>query len=252
MTQPNYQTETITSIHTWIPNKLLSIECTNTYPLKYQAGQFARLGLKNKQGDIVWRAFSMTSHPDDPHLGFYMIIIPDGEFSTLLKNIQAGDEILVDHQSFGYLTIDQFPQGGDLWLLGTGTGLSAYISLLKDDATWDRFDHIVLAHGVRTVEELTYQDFFDTLKEKYSNRFSYLPLPTREAYQDYPQARLNTLLEDGRLSELSHISLNPDRSCIFLCGNPEMISDTRKLLKPMGFKPTRRGVQGNLAVEKYW
>jgi ferredoxin--NADP+ reductase len=37
-----------------------------------------------------------------------------------------------------------------------------------------------------------------------------------------------------------------------LCGNPEMVDDTRKLLKTKGFQTSRQSRPGQIAVENYW
>src|SRR5690606_8844095 len=117
--------------------------------------------------------------------------------------------------------------GGDLWLLATGTGLSAYLSMLQDPETWTTFDNIFLVHGVRSVQELAYRDEIDhwvrvglpqLAGRPDQARLSYLPIPTREAFRDMPQARLTRLIEDGRLEKLAGRELDAEKSKIMLCG----------------------------------
>jgi ferredoxin--NADP+ reductase len=177
--------------------------------------------------------------------------VPEGPFSPRLAELRPGDALYIDKTPFGFLTLERFPDGEDLWLLATGTGLSAYLSILRDPAARRRFKRVVLVHGVRTAEELAYRDELQALADQDAG-LSYLPIATRETLPGMPQARLTTLVTDGGLERLAGLTLDPARSRIMLCGNPAMLADARKLLGARGFAPGRRGVPGNLAVENYW
>lgn len=265
MTELKYTRQTVTHVHTWVPEKLFSVHVTRDPAFTFKPGQFARVGLPladDANGEpVLWRAYSMVSAPDEDRLEFYSIVVPEGEFSPRLAQLQAGDALYVDKTAFGFLTIERFPQGGDLWLLATGTGLSAYLSILRDPATWQAFRRIVLIHGVRSVSELAYRDEIEGWQHQpaYADYFRedprklvYLPIATREAIPGMPQARLTTLIENGGLEQLVGMPLDAERSKVMLCGNPAMLSEARKLLGKRGFAPGRRGVPGNLAVENYW
>ncbi|AOB27911.1 MULTISPECIES: ferredoxin--NADP reductase [Bordetella] len=265
MTDTKYTRQTITAVQTWVPGKLFSVRVTRDPDFIFQAGQFARVGLP--EGDdpraepSVWRAYSMVSAPDEPWLEFYSIVVPEGQFSPRMARLQPGDALYVEKKPFGFLTIDRFAPGGDLWLLASGTGLSAYLSMLRDPATWRAFDRIILVHGVRSAEELAYRDEIEQWRgqpafapyfEADPRKLIYLPIATRETLPGMPQARLTTLIADGRLEQLAGQPLDPQRAKIMLCGNPAMLADARKLLGERGFAPGRRGIPGNLAVENYW
>jgi len=294
MPDSKYTRETVLQVDSWVPGKLLSVKTTRSPEFEFTAGQFARLGLPAAglpdEPPSIWRAYSMVTPPSQRgFLEFYSIVVPEGEFSPRLAALQPGDPLYVDKTAFGFLTLDRFvpgaaapsrpdgtaidaasppgdrpddaPKHGDLWLLATGTGLSAYLSLLQDPATWAAFDHIVLVHGVRSVEELAYRERIvqwsrEGLPEAAAlprrARLTYLPVPTREPYQDMPQARLTRLIEDGRLEALAGRELRADVSKVMLCGNPDMLSEARQLLKTRGFAVGRRGNPGNLALENYW
>lgn len=265
MTHAKYTLQTVTHVNTWVPEKLFSVHVTRDPAYTFQAGQFARVGLPDPADPTgeptLWRAYSMVSAPHEDHLEFFSIVVPEGDFSPRLAKLRAGDSIYIDKTAFGFLTTERFEQGGDLWLLATGTGLSAYLSILRDPATWQNFRRILLVHGVRSVNELAYKDEIESWKKnpdyaKYfaedPHKFTYLPIATRESIPGMPQARLTTLIENGELEERAGIPLDPGQSKIMLCGNPLMLSDARKLLATRGFAPGRRGVLGNLAVENYW
>lgn len=265
MSDLNYTSETITEIIEWVPGKLFSFATTKPPGFQFTAGQFARLGLPDQPGDnaepSIWRAYSMVTAPHQPGLAFYSIVVPDGEFTTRLINLSVGDTIHINSTSFGFLTLDRFEAGGDLWLLATGTGLSAYLSMLQDPDTWHRYQRIILVHGVRQAEELAYREQLtawaanglpgtDCAKPRAG--LTYLPIATRDALPGKPQARITALIDDGRLEELAECRLDPAVSKVMLCGNPDMLKDARKLLTDRGFAVGRRGIPGNMAVENYW
>lgn len=263
--QSAYTRQTITRVHFWVPGKLLSLHTTRDPAYQFTAGQFARLGLPaadDPQGPpTLWRAYSMVNGPHQEGLEFYSIVVPDGEFSPLLATLQPGDALYVDKTPVGFLTLDRFAPGGNLWLLATGTGLSAYLSMLQDSNIWENFERIIVVHGVRQCEEFAYGEALQAWSRQGPPasvhpapvaRLSYLPIPTREALPGMPQARLTQLIEDGRLEQLADCPLDPAHSKIMLCGNPEMVTQARGLLQARGFAAGRRGNTGTLAVENYW
>ncbi|ANN71278.1 ferredoxin--NADP reductase [Bordetella bronchialis] len=274
MPESKYTRQTVTEVRTWVPGKLFSLRVTRDPGFVYKAGQFARVGLPESDAPdavpTLWRAYSMVSGPLDHELEFYSIVVPDGPFSPRLAALKPGDALYIEKNPYGFLTIDRFlapgsagPSAGysDLWLLATGTGLSAYLSILRDPATWTAFRRIILIHGVRTAQELAYRqeiEGWSTLPEFADiyradpRKLIYLPIATQEALPGMPQARLTTLIQDGRLETLVGERLDPAHSKVMLCGNPAMLADARKLLGEKGFAPGRRGVPGNLAVENYW
>ncbi|OZI23339.1 ferredoxin--NADP(+) reductase [Bordetella genomosp. 9] len=278
MTDSKYTRQTVTEVRSWVPGKLFSLRVTRDPGFVFKAGQFARVGLPESDEPgaepTLWRAYSMVSGPLDNELEFYSIVVPEGPFSPRMAALRPGDALYVEKNPFGFLTIDRFaPAAGaaaaasepgaysDLWLLATGTGLSAYLSILRDPATWKTFRRIILVHGVRTAEELAYRqeiEGWSTLPEFADihradpRKLIYLPVATREALPGVPQARLTTLIQDGRLETLVGEKLDPAHAKVMLCGNPDMLADARKLLSEKGFAPGRRGIPGNLAVENYW
>jgi ferredoxin--NADP+ reductase len=265
MPDHKYTRQTVTKLIEWVPKKLFSIETTRDPEFNFKAGQFARLGLPaghdNAEIPTIWRAYSMVTAPAQDKLGFYSIVVPEGEFSPRLAELRPGDSICIDRTAFGFLTIDRFARGGDLWLLATGTGLSAYLSMLQDGNTWTQFDRIILVHGVRTIAELAYQAEIRDWDRNFSSpgpagapraQLTYLPIPTREALPGMPQERITTLIANRQLENLAGRPLDPQVSKVMLCGNPDMLGEARKLLTGLGFAVGRRGNLGNLAVENYW
>ncbi|MBO3661230.1 ferredoxin--NADP reductase [Acinetobacter variabilis] len=253
MSIEKFSLEKVLSVHRWT-NTLFSFTMTRPAHFKFTAGQFARIGLK--VGDeLVVRAYSVVSSPFDETLEFFSIVVPEGEFTSNLQHLKVGDELYLEKISYGYLTLAryQLPLPQDLWLLATGTGLAPFLSMLQDFETWNKYKHINLVYSVRTQDELAYVDRIQEIAETFGEGhtgFKFIPIITR-----VPEAvlhhRLPILIENGELERAAGLQLNPETSHVMLCGNPEMVEDTKEALKARGLTMNRRG-EGNIAVENYW
>lgn len=254
--EEKFTRQRLLEVQTLTPN-LFTLRTSRDPGFRFTAGQFARLGVRKPSGCIVWRAYSMVSAPHDEFLDFFSIVVPDGEFTSELSRLAVGDELLVDKQAFGFLTLDRFPGGRDLWLLATGTGIAPFLSILQDFEAWQRFERIILVYSVREARELAYQQLIAELPQRdylegLGSKLLYLPVVTREQIPGALHGRITTLIENGELERAADLQLTPEHSRIMLCGNPQMIEDTRAVLKArdLNLAMTRR--PGQVAVENYW
>ncbi|MGP5505006.1 ferredoxin--NADP reductase [Psychrobacter celer] len=272
MMSDNIQTVTVLSKTTWTPN-LFSFTVSRPDSFKFTAGQFVRLGVNPSRlkyyqqqdealaalDEDIFRAYSIISSPFDEVLEFFSIVIPDGAFTSQLQHLEVGDELLLNTMPFGFLTLARYqkPLPKDLWLLATGTGLAPFLSMLQDLKTWEDYEHIVLAYSARSVEELAYIELIERLQADFGSlvdnpaKLIFIPIVTREPVDGALTERLPKLLLDGTLQERAGIALDVDSTHVMLCGNPEMVEDTKEALKTLGLVMNRRG-EGNIAVENYW
>lgn len=263
----------------WAPT-LLSFKVTRPAGFKFTAGQFVRLGIHDKDlqyfaqnhetklitsetqdkpidlDGYVFRAYSVASSPYDEFIEFFSVVIPHGEFTSKVNHIQVGDSLLLNTTPFGYLTLAryQLPLPNDLWLLATGTGLAPFLSILKTIDVWQQYQRIILVYSARTSQELAYQAEIGSIKSIYGDNgagFVFLPIVTREADYAGEKARIPNLIVSGKLTQLVGQKLDKERSHVMLCGNPQMVEDTKEALKSIGLTMNRRG-EGNIAVENYW
>ncbi|OYT97251.1 MAG: ferredoxin--NADP(+) reductase [Pseudomonas sp. PGPPP3] len=255
-TAEKFTRQQLLSVQPW-SSTLFSLRCTRDPGFRFRPGQFARLGVRKASGSIIWRAYSLVSAPHDEFLEFFSIVVPGGEFTSELSRLQVGDELLVERQPFGFLTLDRFVDGRDLWLLASGTGLAPFLSILQDPEVWQRFARIVLVYSARSRQELAYQALIQGLQQRdylqdYAGQLVYLPLVTREQVPGTLHGRVTTLLANGELERAAGFALEPEQGRVMLCGNPQMIDDCRALLKSrdMQLSLTRR--PGQVAVENYW
>lgn len=259
---------TITSKTVWT-DKLFSFRATRPDGFRFHAGQFVRLGLNPSQlmvnqgkavGDeLIFRAYSVVSSPYDDFLEFFSVVVPKGAFTSQLQHLQVGNTLLLEATPYGFLTLARYqePKPHDLWLLATGTGLAPFLSILQDMTPWENYRHIVPAYSVSHQAELAYVDKIHDIAAQFSAlidkpaAFSFVPIVTRDKTDFALCARLPKLLEQGLLEQKAGLRLNADTGHIMLCGNPQMVEDTKETLKTMGLSMNRRGV-GNIAVENYW
>ncbi|MBV4486659.1 ferredoxin--NADP reductase [Pseudomonas sp. SWRI153] len=251
-----YTTQTLLDVQPLTPN-LFTLRTSRDPGFRFRAGQFARLGVTKPDGSTVWRAYSMVSSPFDEFLEFFSIVVPDGEFTSELSRLTIGDTLMVERQAFGYLTLDRFVDGRDLWLLSTGTGVAPFLSILQDFEVWEKFDRIILVYSVREARELAYQELIADLAQReylseHVHKLQFIPTVTREMHPGALQGRITTLIENGELERAAGVELSAEHSRVMLCGNPQMIDDTRALLKERDMRLSLTRRPGQVAVENYW
>lgn len=236
---------------------LFTFRTTRDPGFRFTAGQFARLGVTKPDGTTVWRAYSVVSSPFDEFLEFFSIVVPNGEFTSELSRLRQGDTLMVEKQAVGYLTLDRFTDGRDLWMLSTGTGVAPFLSILQDFEVWEKFERIILVYSVRESRELAYQQLIAELTQReylveYAHKLRFIPTVTREPHPGALNGRITTLIENGELEKAAGVALTPEHSRVMICGNPQMIEDTRAVLKTRDMRLALTRKPGQIAVENYW
>jgi ferredoxin--NADP+ reductase len=216
----------------------------------FRAGQFTRLAL-DVDGERVARPYSLVNAPGQTPLEVYFNRVPNGPLSTRLAELEPGDPLWVAGQPYGFFTLAEVPEARDLWLLATGTGLGVFLSILGTDEPWQRFEHIVLVHGVREQAELTYGERIQSYLAAHPGQFRYLPTTSRQAAAGALHGRIPALMADGRLEQQAGLPIGAATSHLMLCGNPGMIEGMGALLDARGMRRHRRSEPGHYSMEKY-
>ena len=251
----NFNTERVLSVHHW-NDTLFSFKTTRDKSLRFHNGHFVMIGLE-VNGKPLMRAYSIASPNYEEHLEFLSIKVQDGPLTSRLQHLREGDHILVSRKPVGTLVLDDLKPGKNLYLFGTGTGLAPFMSIIQDPDTYERFEKVVLMHGVRVVSEFAYSDYItqelpknefigDMIREK----LIYYPTATREPFKY--QGRLTDLVASGKLSEdIGLPPLNPEHDRAMICGSPAMLEDTCKLLNERGFVISpAQGTPGDYVIER--
>lgn len=256
-----FSIQQIVELKKWTPD-LISFRITRPSAFTFSAGQYARIALPSDTG-MIWRAYSMVSAPGEEQLEFFGVLIPGGYFSGKLKELQPGDPIWIEMENYGFMTPDRFIDGEDLWMLATGTGLGPYISILRDTAIWRQFKRLILVHSVRHEAELAYQSELMGMQAAALTSTEQASLQLiqcvtqNEAVTEIPVVprltmRITTAIKSGELEQLAQRPLDVTTARVMLCGNPQMIEDTRQLLHKRGMQPCRRVQSGQFLTENYW
>lgn len=249
-----YSTEKVLSVHHW-NDTLFSFKTTRQDGLRFENGQFVMIGLE-VEGRPLARAYSVASPNYDEHLEFLSIKVQDGPLTSRLQHIKIGDELLVSRKPTGTLVIHDLKPGKNLYLFSTGTGLAPYMSLIQDIEVYDRFEKVVLVHGVRKINDLAYKDFIENdlpknefFGEEIQNKLIYYPTVTREPFKN--EGRLTDLIKSGKLfKDIGLEKMSPKYDRAMICGSPEMLKDTQDLLDSLDFKVSPRiGEPGDYVIE---
>jgi ferredoxin--NADP+ reductase len=217
----------------------------------FRPGQFMNIGLPNGD-EPIFRAYSLASAPGAP-LEVFLSEVESGAVSPSLFHMAVGDPVLIDPMPHGFFTLDWVPDAKELWLVATGTGLGPFISMLRSGEPFRRFEHVVVAHGVRRIDHLAYADELHALAAQVERRLTWVPIVSREQVPpDMLAGRLTSALVDGRLERAAGRALDPARAHLMLCGNPAMIDEMLDLLGQRGLRRHRARKPGHVTVEKYW
>jgi len=248
-------TERVTHVHHW-NESLFSFRTTRDPGFRFENGHFVMLGLPI-DGRPLLRAYSIASPNWEEHLEFLSIKVPNGPLTSRLQNLAVGDEVLVSRKPTGTLVLHDLKPGRHLYLLGTATGLAPFMSIIQDPETYERFEKIVVAHGVRKVSDLAYTQFItqelrqhEWLGEQVREKLIYHPTVTREEFRI--RGRITDQIADGSLASLVGLPpLDPASDRFMLCGSPGMLHDTRALLDARGFTVSPHiGEPGDYVIER--
>ena len=248
-------TEQVLAVRHWTDTQF-TFSTTRSRSLRFENGQFVMVGLA-LAGRALLRAYSIASANHEEHLEFLSIKVPDGPLTSRLQHVRAGDEILVSAKPTGTLLLSDLRPGRRLYLLCTGTGAAPFMSLIKDPEAYERFEQIVLVHGVRFARESAVVRHqvealrsHELLGEPARAQLRYYVAVTREPHVN--RGRLTSLLESGRLAtELGLPELTPAEDRVMVCGSPAMLRDTCALLNARGFSAAPHiGAAGDYLIER--
>ncbi len=251
----NLLTERVLSVHHW-NDSLFSFRTTRDPGLRFENGQFVMIGL-DVEGRPLTRAYSIASPNYEEHLEFFSIKVPDGPLTSRLQHLREGDPIVVSKKPTGTLVLHDLNPGKNLYLLATGTGLAPFLSVIQDPETYERFDKVVLVHGVRFVSELAYSDFITRILpdneffgEQVREQLIYYPTVTREPFRN--TGRVTHVIESGKLAaDIGLPDLDPAQDRVMICGSQAMNKDCCDLLDRRGFRMSKRiGEPGDYVIER--
>tara|TARA_R110002167_G_scaffold202384_2_gene406096 strand:- start:592 stop:1434 length:843 start_codon:yes stop_codon:yes gene_type:complete len=246
--------QSVTSVHHW-NESLFSFTTTRDKSLRFENGHFVMVGLE-VDGRPLMRAYSIASANYEEELEFFSIKVPDGPLTSRLQNVRIGDEVFVSAKPTGTLVADHLLPGRNLYLLSTGTGLAPFMSVIRDPEVYERFEKVILVHGVRRVIDLAYRDLIcnelpknEFFGEEISKQLIYYPTVTREEFVN--TGRVTDLMLSGKMfDDIGLPTPNKDDDRFMLCGSSAMLKDIGKILEDWGFEESRQGIKAEYVIER--
>lgn len=199
-------------------------------PLPFEAGQFFLVRLRDSDGELVERSYSIANYSQGDQIEFIVRIEPKGKMSTLINNFAPGD--LMDVKGpFGRFGLAGLPDSAArLVLIAGGVGISPFRSILQKCFQLPDKKPIQLFYGFRTPQDFLFEAEFNEYKK--TGRLEVIPCLS-EGGQFPGWEKLSghvTDFFDGRI-------FGPDEGThSLICGPPPMVKSTREKLLAMGFE----------------
>jgi ferredoxin--NADP+ reductase len=217
-----------------------------------QADEWANRDPDKRVPKMIRRAYSIASSPNETeHVELYIVLVSEGKLTPRLWTLKPGDKLYMDDRIKGDFSLDPVPQGKNLILVSTGTGLAPYISMLRTYRGSDRWKKMVIVHGARYGVDLSYKQELEQVAAE-DPSVIYIPSTTRDESFDGYRGRVTTMFSDSRLEQMTGVPFDPQQTHIFLCGNPDMINDIEAMMTERGYTTATKKQEGQLHFERYW
>ncbi len=235
---------------------------------QFKAGQYTILGLfgaeERSQNSVpeavpveddrlIQRPYSIASATTElKQLEFYISQVKSGQLTPRLFNLQPGDRIYVSERIVGVFTLADTPDGVDIVMVATGTGMAPYISFLRSYVASRPESNMVVIQGAAKQWDLGYYSELSFLENSFQN-FHYLPTLTEadETWSGY-ELWIEEMLEQNILKTEADIDVDPEKTHFFLCGNPKMVENVSAWLFERGYTKHSRREPGSLHIEEFW
>jgi len=217
----------------------------------FEAGQFAKLALP-VASELVSRPYSFVNAPREKPYEFCYNLVAEGPLSPRLARLEPMDVVFFAPGASGSFVLGEVPDADHLWLIGTGTGIGPYLSMLRTEAPWKRFRKVILVRAVRHAKELIYGEAIAAIRAAHKDEFRTVSLVSRERHAGALSGRIPEGIASEALERAAGVELSARSSQVMLCGNPDMVTDVVEVLKTRGMKRHRRREPGHVSVEPYW
>lgn len=216
-------------------------------PVPFEPGQYMTIGVF-AEGRLWQRPYSVASPPSDAGDGgyeFYVRLVPIMRFTDLLWRLPVGHAMRMIGPK-GKFMLEPDDRRTHLYV-STGTGLAPFMAMIGETAAQGRPRDTVVLHGCSYVDELGYRERLEAMARDGSYPLRYVPTISRprdprNAGWDGRTGRVETIVADV----CRDLDLRPERTVVYICGNPEMILNVEDILMGIGFP------EFHVKKELYW
>lgn len=217
---------------------LWSIRVNPGGEFRFQPGQYATLGVQGPEKR--WeRAYSIASSPYEDEIEFFLELVPQGELTPKLHQLQPGDEMLMRKVPKGRFTLETKTERTNHLLVSTVTGLAPFISYLRTlsrdhgNAAFPMGHKLFLIHGASRSWEFGYHEEIEGMVAQ-SPWLQYVPTVSRPWEDPGWQGEVGRV--DDLIRKYADLwGLTAQNSIAYVCGHPEMIEHTKGILRRRGF-----------------
>ena len=210
---------------------VLKLEPEEGGSFNFKPGQYCTLGL-----GTIERAYSIASAPHENVIEVFVELVPDGELTPLMWQLQPGDCMSVRPRAKGIFTMDQ--KAHHHFMLSTVTGVSPSVSMIRDYLHNDGEGHkFYILLGASFADELTYDSELIELASKHPEVVKFVPTvsrpgdPRNQGWEGQ-SGRVNAIAEEY----LEKFDLPKDDTLVYACGHPGMIEEMKGKLPPLGWR----------------
>lgn len=218
-------------------------------PLAFSPGQYATFGVE-EEGKLIERPYSIVSSPYEDTLEFFFELVPEGELTPRLHQLQVGASLVMRKGAKGRFTLDTKSGHTKHFFVATVTGLAPYCSMVRTllrDWKAGKFPagfQIYVIQGASRSWELGYREEFESYAREVP-WLAYVPTVSRPWEDTSWQGEVGRC-EDILRKYADQFGLSPQDTTAYLCGHPEMIEKAKGILQRRGFP------KESLREEQYW
>ncbi|MEI8033486.1 MAG: ferredoxin--NADP reductase [Chlorobiaceae bacterium] len=234
---------------------------------KFEAGQYILLGLFGSEkrsvnsepeefpadpDKLIQRPYSIASaRTETRQLEFFISQVKSGQLSSRLFHLNVGDRLHVGNAIAGLFRLDEAPDGSDIIMVATGTGIAPYISFLRSHIIERPESKMVVIHGATHSRDLGYYSELTFLADTVPNFFYVPTLTDADEHWDGYRLMIEDLLKRDVLQNEFNISPDPERTHFFVSGKPDMVAHVSAWLEEYGYRRNHPDEPGELYIEEF-
>jgi ferredoxin--NADP+ reductase len=216
-------------------------------PVPFEPGQYMTTGVM-VDGKLLQRPYSVASSPlvaGTEGYEFYVRLVPVIRFTTALWRLPVGHRMRMIGPK-GRFMLEPHDERTHLFV-STGTGIAPFMSMIRMTMELKRPRQTVMLNGVSYAEELGYRDQLEAWERDRTYPLRYVPTISRpgdprNAGWTGRTGRAEAIVRDV----CRDLKLRPERTVVYICGNPDMILNVESELMKAGFP------EFHVKKELYW
>lgn len=212
--------------------------------LVFEPGQYTTLGVREGE-ELMERPYSIVSSPLEDDVEFCFELVPGSGLTPKLHKKKVGETLWMGREARGRFSLDVESGHQRHLFAATVTGVAPFVSMVRTLALQGRSDQSLwILHGASRSWELAYCDELQQLTNR-SDWFHYIPTISRPAEDPSWRGEAGRV-EDVLRKHFDAHGLDPATTTAYLCGHPEMIATSRRVLERRGF------AKDSIRQEVYW